>query len=123
MERCGTTKSHIQPRNHGCPSRPKNHANSIEAKSTECGQNFRRIIKMIKHWNHIHSEYLTSYHIEVLALSIFSGNLGDLPWNLHQYFDKARALIVQSLWYDLGYADQYLSATGRQEALKRFETA
>jgi hypothetical protein len=49
-------------------SRPKKHADDIEQKSSKCGRNFRRIIKMIKHWNRIHGDYLQSYHIEVLAL-------------------------------------------------------
>jgi hypothetical protein len=55
-------------------ARPRKFANEIEAKATECGQNFRRIIKMIKHWNLAHSEFLNGYHIEVLALNVFSGN-------------------------------------------------
>ena len=105
------------------PSRPKKHATTIESRSTDCGQNFRRIIKMIKHWNRIHGEYLTSYHIEVLALNIFSSNLDDLPWNIHLFFDKARALVGSSLWYEVNYADAYLTQTNRQEAIKRLETA
>jgi hypothetical protein len=56
-------------------SRPRKLAKAIEDKATECGENFRRIIKMIKHWNYVHSEYLSNYHIEVLALNVFSGNL------------------------------------------------
>lgn len=105
------------------PSRPKKHANTIEARSTVCGQNFRRIIKMIKHWNRIHSEYLTSYHIEVLALNIFHTNLDDLPWNIHMFFDNAANLVKSSLWYEVNYADAYLTDTARAEAVKRLETA
>ena len=30
---------------------------------------------MIKHWNRIHSDYLRSYHIEVLAINVLNGNL------------------------------------------------
>jgi len=63
-------------------SRPKSHAADIENKSSDCGYNFRRIIKMIKHWNKIHSDYLQSYHIEVLALKVFNSNLDDTPWNV-----------------------------------------
>lgn len=104
-------------------ARPKKFANEIDAKATECGQNFRRIIKMIKHWNLVHSEYLSGYHIEALALHVFSGNLDDTPWNIFQFFEKARPLLQSSLWYELGFADDYLSYTDRQEALKRFDTA
>jgi hypothetical protein len=78
---------------------------------------------MIKQWNLAHSEFLSSYHIEVLALNVFSGNLDDTPWNVFQFFDKGRRLLVSSLWHELGYADDYLSYSDRAEALKRFDTA
>lgn len=104
-------------------SRPKALAATIEAKSTECGSNFRRIIKMIKHWNHVHGNYLRSYHIEVLALQVFSGNLDDTPWQIFQFFDKARPLLTGLLWYDMGFADDYLSVTDREQVLRRFDTA
>jgi Second Messenger Oligonucleotide or Dinucleotide Synthetase domain len=104
-------------------SRPKSLAATIEAKSSECGYNFRRIIKMIKHWNRIHSDYLRSYHIEVLAIKVFNSNLDITPWQVFQFFDNARKLLEGSLWYDTGFADEYLSSVDRQEALKRFDTA
>lgn len=104
-------------------SRPKQHASNVESKSSDCGYNFRRIIKMIKHWNKIHGDFLQSYHVEVLALKVFDTNLDDTPWHVFQFFDKARPLLANSLWHDLGYVDSYLSWWDRQEALKRFDTA
>lgn len=104
-------------------SRPKRHASAIEAKSSECGYNFRRIIKMIKHWNRIHSDYLQSYHIEVLALKVFDSNCDDTPWHVYQFFKEARILLQGSLWYEGAYADEYLSWSDRQEVLNRFDTA
>jgi len=104
-------------------SRPKEHAANIELKSTECGYNFRRIIKMIKHWNRIHSDYLQSYHIEVLALRVFSGSLDNTTWQVFQFFENARKLLEAPLWHDAGLADDYLTWSDRQEVLKRFDTA
>lgn len=104
-------------------SRPNTHAADIERMSSYCGYNFRRIIKMIKHWNYIHSDYLQSYHIEVLALKVFGSDLNDTPWNVFQFFDKARPLLGTSLWHDLGFADSYLSWSDREEILKRIDTA
>ena len=104
-------------------SRPRKLAAAIESKATECDQNFRRIIKMIKHWNHVHSEYLSSYHIEVLALNVLSGNLDDTPWHVSQFFVAVRPLLLNSLYYELGFADAYLSYADRAEALKRIDTA
>jgi hypothetical protein len=103
------------------PSRPKEHSATIEFRSSQCGPNFRRIIKMVKHWNRIHSEFLSSYHIEVLAVNILVGNLEDLPWELHYFFDRAVDLVKSSLWYEVSYADAYLTYT-REEAVKRLET-
>jgi len=104
-------------------SRPKALAAKIESKSSDCGSNFRRIIKMIKHWSRIHSDYLASYHIEVLAINVFSGDLSDTAWQVFQFFENARKLLEQHLWYDTGNADDYLSWSDRQEVLKRFDTA
>lgn len=104
-------------------SRPRKLAQDIENKSSECGENFRRIIKMIKHWNSQHSSYLSSYHIEVLALNIFSGDLADTSWNVFQFFQSAYTLVTNSLWYELGFADDYLDLNARAEALRRLETA
>lgn len=105
------------------PSRPKAHAANLLQKATACGENFKKIVKMAKHWNLGHSEYLRSYHIEVLAYNIFSSDLSDLKWNMFKFFDDAKTLLQNSLWYDKGFADAYLSASDRAEALKRFDTA
>lgn len=104
-------------------SKPKTHANEIESHSSVCGHNFRRIIKMIKHWNSIHSDFLQSYHIEVLALKVFNSNLDNIGWHIYQFFLNARPLLANSLWHDLGFADEYLTILARQEILKRFDTA
>lgn len=104
-------------------SKPRTHAADVEKKSSDCGYNFRRIIKMMKHWSRMHGDYLQSYHIEVLALRIFNSNLDDTPWNVFQFFDKARPLLASNLWHDIGFADDYLKWADRQEVLKRFDTA
>ncbi|TPG45518.1 nucleotidyltransferase [Rhodanobacter glycinis] len=104
-------------------SKPKEHAAIIESKASTCGPNFRRIIKMIKHWNRIHSGYLQSYHIEVLAINVFDADLSDMPWQIFQFFSKARTQLENYIWYGTGLADDYLSWSDRQEVLKRFDTA
>lgn len=104
-------------------SKPKHLSSTIDSKASRCGPNFRRIIKMIKHWNRIHSDYLQSYHIEVLAIKVFDTDLSDTPWQVYQFFSNAKKLLESSLWYDTGFADSYLSYSDRQEVLKRFDTA
>lgn len=105
------------------PSKPKELASTIEAKSTECGYLFRRMIKMMKHWNRIHSDYLTSYHIEVLAIRAINGKQENVSWDVFQFFENARKLLESYIYYDTGFADDYLSWSDRQEVLKRFDTA
>ena len=104
-------------------SKPKTLAATIGSKSSECNHNFRRIIKMIKHWNRIHSDYLRSYHIEVLAIKVLNGNLDDTTWEVFKFFDNARKLLEGPHWYVTGFSDDYLSWSDRQEVLKRFDTA
>lgn len=105
------------------PSRPKDHAALIEEASKKCGHNFRRIIKMVKEWNRVHGDYLTGYHIEVLALKAFSSDLDDLPWQILMFFDHAQKLVKERLWHQVSYVDDYLSVSSRAEAVKRLETA
>ncbi len=105
------------------PSNPKRHSADIDGKASACGYNFRRIIKMVKWWSLTHSDYLQSYHIEVLALKTLAGNLDDTPWEVCQFFEKARPLIAASLWHDQGFVDDYLGNADRQEALKRVDAA
>ncbi|CAN7245053.1 SMODS domain-containing nucleotidyltransferase [Variovorax paradoxus] len=104
-------------------SRPKELAAALEQRSMTCGPNFRRIIKMIKVWNRGHSDYLTSYHIEVLALKTFNSNLDDLPWQILQFFKHAKEFLRANLWYDTGFADEYLNLNDRAEVTKRLDTA
>lgn len=104
-------------------SQPTKHTSNINNRASSCGTSFRRIITMIKWWNHQHSGYLESYHIEAMAFNIFTTSLSDISWDVYTYFDKASALITSSLWYEGAYVDAYLSYTQRQEAKNRLKTA
>jgi len=102
---------------------PKIHSNDINARSSVAGTGFRRIITMMKWWNKKHSDYLQSYHIEVMALRIFDSHISDYSWNVFQYFEKAAKLAETSLWHDKGFVDNYLDYNSRQEVVKRLQTA
>jgi len=104
-------------------SNPKAHANDVDVRAGMCGPSFRKIIKMMKAWNAAHSGYLQSYHIEVMALHTFDSELTDLPWDTFQFFERCRELVGESLWHRHGYADAYLSYSGREEIKKRLATA
>lgn len=104
-------------------SRPKLHSKQIEDRSSACGPSFRKIIKMVKWWNHKHSDYLQSFHIEVMALRALTSGLSDLSWDVFTYFKEAATLIQSSLWHESGTVDDYLTWADREEARKRLETA
>ncbi len=104
-------------------SKPKRHTSNMTSRAGVCGQNFRRVITMMKHWNRKHGSYMQSYHIEALAMEIFSTSMGDITWDVHTFFDKSYELVNSNLWYEGAYVDSYLSWDNRQEAKKRLETA
>ena len=104
-------------------SRPKKHSRNMSDKNNTCGIAFKRIVKMIKWWNHQHSSLLQSYHIEVMALHVFGTKLDDYSWDIFQFFDKASELTKSPLWHDLSNADSYLDSSARQQVVNRLETA
>lgn len=105
------------------PSRPKRHSVRLNDKSRECGEMFKRIIEMIKWWNHQHGALLQSFHIEVMAIEAFRDKLSDYPGEVFRFFDKSVQLASAPLWYEVGSADSYLSSETRQEILGRLEIA
>lgn len=104
-------------------SRPRKHSLKLTAANGACGDAFKRLIKMAKCWNRKHGSYLQSFHIEVMALHIFSTEMEDYSWDVYQFFEKAADLIKSPMWYELGLVDDYLDYESRAEAQKRLETA
>ncbi len=104
-------------------SRPRKHSKALSDKNKICGESFKRIIKMIKWWNHQHSSLLQSFHIEVIALNVFLSELSDYSWDVYQYFDKAVKIAQFPLWHEGGYIDEYLDYNKREEVVGRLETA
>lgn len=104
-------------------SKPKTHSKRLNEQAQTCGVNFKKIIKMIKWWNHLHCSLLQSYHIEVMALRIYGTKLTDFSWDVFQYFDKAVELAGSPLWQDGSLVDGYLDWSTRPEVVRRLETA
>lgn len=104
-------------------SRPRAHAKNVTAKARECGDRFLALVRMVKEWNRVHSELLSSYHIEVMALQIMSGDIDEYTWSAHWFFSEAAKLAASPLWYEDAFADEYLDSSTRAEAVKRLKTA
>lgn len=104
-------------------SRPRAHAIAIAKRAKDCRTGFLPLIRMVKEWNRVHSELMSSYHLEVLALRACSGPLGDYPWALYDFFRQAALLAQAPLQYEDSYADASLDWSTRPEVVKRLETA
>lgn len=105
-------------------SKPRTHSNNLTERNNACGATFKRLIKMIKWWNHKHSDYMQSYHIEALAYTIFTTGMGsEYPWNVFSFFDKAIPLVQSGFYYEGSYVGGYLSQSSRSEVLTRLERA
>lgn len=104
-------------------SKPIRHSETLKQKNESYGVEFKRIIKMIKRWNREHSHLMSSYHIEVLALQALNGKFTNYPWEIYCFFNKALELTKSLLWYEEAYVDSYLTWSGKQEVIKRLETA
>lgn len=105
------------------PTNPKVHSRDVEEASRRVGPIFRRAVKMVKWWNKAHSDYMQSYHIEVVALYAWTYPIDDIGWALTLWFDKAMELVQYPLLHDRGVVDSYLNYNSRQELLKRIATA
>lgn len=108
-------------------SRPRKHSKALTNGNGSFGDEFKKIIKMMKWWNHQHSALMKSYHIEVLALKIFSGKVfSEFAWDIYTFFDEASTLTESLLFDDEGNTvDEYLYLkwAKREEILKRLRTA
>jgi hypothetical protein len=110
-------------------SKPSNHATSIESRVRSFGGEFRKIIKLMKWWNHTHGDYLESYHIEALAVESLTGVFSEWAWDVCDLFDKMNNsisscnLLLPCFSYQGSYADAYLRSSDRTEVSKRLLTA
>jgi hypothetical protein len=106
-------------------SRPRAHSRRMADEASHQGAGFRRMVKMLKEWNRVHDAPLQSLHLEVLALKALDAssyeNDHDDTWPLLQFFERATPLVREYLWYDEGWADDYLDLGGRETAVRRFE--
>lgn len=104
-------------------SKPKAHDTEMTTRNQNFGEEFKRLVKMIKWWNKQHSDIMQSYHIEILGLEICTGKFSDYPWNVYQFFDKAYDLTEELLYHNDTCADYYLTEVSRNELRKHLDTA
>jgi hypothetical protein len=106
---------------------PKKHVEMSTAQNKAHDGNLVRLIKMIKQWNKNISFPFRSFHLEVLAWSIFDGvTISSFPSGARYYFDKSRALIRKKNQDPAGYngdVGSYLNSSNLDAAAGSFQTA
>lgn len=84
---------------------PKRHVEIWSARNKAHSGNLVPMIKMLKAWNK-HRKVFWSFHLEVLALSIFNGvTISSFPSGARYFFDKARDKIRVKIADPAGYSD------------------
>src|SRR6202000_3049858 len=84
------------------------------------------LIKMIKSWNRNNNKHFNSFHLEVLALQIFTNvTISDYPSGLRFFFDKEKDLINKQNLDPAGYGGDigaYINTAEKiQVAVNKFQ--
>ncbi|MEP1697930.1 MAG: CBASS oligonucleotide cyclase [Paracoccaceae bacterium] len=88
---------------------PKRHVDIWTARNKQHTGDLVPMIKMLKAWNKSRKVF-RSFHLEVLALSVFQGvTISDYPSGARFFFDKARDKIRTKLADPAGYSDDIAS--------------
>jgi hypothetical protein len=115
----GNTRFDIPDANEGrwLTTVPRRHTTLITNAVSTGGDQFRRTIKYIKHWNARIGAGLQSYHIENIALMAVSPAWNNDPsWATLMWFSQAEKMIGSPLFRDGEQVDTYLSFASRQRA-------
>lgn len=64
---------------------PDEHARWMSAHNSVLGNNLKPLIRLLKHWNRVHSSHVRSFHLEVMAADTF-GSLGSNRRSASQKF-------------------------------------
>lgn len=89
------------------PTNPPQHSRDMSSAASTRAENFRRAIKMIKHWNRRQAVKLQSYHIEVIALDMTS-SWDEYSWPIYKWFEAAQSA-VHFCWHAGQDVADYLS--------------
>jgi hypothetical protein len=97
---------------------PKKHVEIMRTQNAAHAGILVPMVKMIKGWNR-NIQYFRAFHLEVLALEIFSGiTISDFPSGARFYFDTGRTLFTQKNLDPAGYGDDVGRYIDTQEAIQ-----
>lgn len=102
---------------------PKKHVEIVANSNKAHNSDFVPLVKMIKAWNKNNNKYFSSFHLEVLALSILNNvTISDYPSGIRFFFDKARDLITKQNPDPAGYGGDVGNYINTQEKIKEAVT-
>jgi hypothetical protein len=85
------------------------------------------LLKMLKRWNREHSRLLHSFHLEALALQVFTNvTISDFPSGARYFFDKVRPWIGLPIVDPAGYSSigSYVNSSDKSKSIvDRLDTA
>lgn len=89
----GTTNGYYIPAGDGSwvQTDPYQHHDFMAQRNQELGSRLKPLVRKLKRWNNVHSRRIKSFHLEVLAQSIFSSLGGDSREALELFFANAGA--------------------------------
>jgi hypothetical protein len=106
---------------------PKKHVAIMSEANKYHKGNLVPLVKMIKSWNKGHGSFFRSFHLEVLALEIFTNvTITDFQSGLRFFFDKARVAVRNQNRDPAGYGDdigRYITQATVDEASRKFQGA
>jgi hypothetical protein len=107
---------------------PKKHVELMSASNLAHNGDMVPLVKMIKAWNKENGDYFRSFHAEMMALHIFSGvTISNYPSGARFFFDKARAVVMQTLPDPAGYGgnvgDYLKTEQQKREAQAKLQAA
>ncbi len=107
---------------------PKKHVEISSSANAAHNGDLVPLVKMIKCWNRTIQRHFRSFHLEVLAWSIFDRvTISDYPSGMRYFFDKGKEMISKKNPDPTGYNDDvgfYIDTREKiDEAVSRFTTA
>lgn len=107
---------------------PKSHVKIWSDTNTNKDGRFVPVLKMLKRWKAVKSDSIRSFHLETLALTIFSPvEMHNWRGSVRYFFDRARTNILYNIPDPApgfnGFVDSYLTYNQKQALVSPIESA
>lgn len=103
---------------------PDSHEAHFKKRVSELGPGLRPLVRMLKRWNRAHSNYLKSFHLEVMVTAAFTSLGADSRKACELFFGWAKnSLAIVDPAGHSGDLSSYLTFINRQSVLANLESA